>query len=414
MAETLADTVNNVAQAYQYKQELLHLGNSETPIADTAKDYKSPYYLYDLRGVQDRCRLYLEATKNVQSFFAIKANANGRVLKVLREAGLGCDVVSGGELKRAIEFGFSPGKIVFSGVGKTTSEIEEALRAKVLQLNAESVPELLRIQQIALRLGRNGVRVALRYNPDVDAKTHKYISTGLRENKFGLADEELAEAVALFQAKSLPNLELTGLSMHLGSQLTDANVLREGVQKLVKKATTLREKFPDLKVVDIGGGLGIDYESPSFAKEHALIKEYKNILSTEVGDGSWQLQAEPGRFLVGRFSCLVGQVQYIKVRSDRQFVVLDCGMNHLMRPALYQATHRLMPLRVKAEDQAAAQVYDVVGPICESTDVFLRQVKLPRMREGDLVAIMDTGAYGFTLANQYNLHALPEERFLTF
>ncbi len=397
-----------LASHYNSQGEL-KLGLSSTPLLKMIDGYERPFYLYDLKGLRARAKIYAQHTRSAKSFFAIKANANREILKVLREEGLGCDVVSGGELEVALNAGFKADEIVFSGVGKTLAEVKLAFQKGIHQINAESVPELVRLQKVASSQPAGAqMRVALRYNPDVNVHTHKYISTGLKENKFGMADEELSEALALFQNGQLPNLTFVGLSMHLGSQILDVSSVRDGVKRLVQKSVELRSQFSTVDIIDIGGGIGIDYRSDSYQAELTLLKIYEDILTTEI-PSSFKAEAEPGRILVARSGVLISQVQYIKIRNDRTFVVLDAGMNHLMRPALYQAVHRVLPLQKRS---SSVRRYDIVGPICESTDVFARDFEMSEVVEGDFVALMDAGAYGRSMSSGYNQHHLPEEKFL--
>ncbi len=404
--------IGGLASHYNSQGELC-LGLARDPLLTQVKaDYERPFYIYDLQGLRARAKLYRQSVATAKSFYAVKANTNREILRVLHEEGFGCDVVSGGELERALDAGFLPQQIVFSGVGKTLSEVRLAFERGIYQINAESVPELLRLQQIAalkLSSSKNPLRVALRYNPDVNVNTHKYISTGLKENKFGMADEELTEALLLFANGQFPDLTLVGLSMHLGSQIRELDSIQEGLRRLVQKTGDLQSRFSTIDTLDVGGGLGIDYHSDSFESELTMLKTYGQILKTEIPK-NLQAETEPGRILVARSGALIAQVQYVKIRNDRRFLVLDAGMNHLMRPALYQAHHRVQPLKINS---AKVQKYDVVGPICESSDVFGRNFTMNEVKEGDFVAILDAGAYGHSMANTYNLHQMPEERFLS-
>jgi diaminopimelate decarboxylase len=376
------------------------------PVVDLVKTEGTPLYIYDIDDVLMRVKkLKASFQRPIEIHYAMKANFHPYLLKVLARAGVGTDVVSGGELKWALENGHRPEHIVFSGVGKTREEIRLALENEVGQINVESPEELRRIGEIARSLHKK-IRVAFRMNPDVSAATHPYIQTGFRENKFGMDLSfmpELKEILSNYPAE----LELYGLTLHIGSQIRDLKALKEAVLKTKTVWKALQAEGYDLKTFDVGGGLGIDYHDFAAADEMKLIEDYGREMSEALADlGEIRLLLEPGRILVARMGLLVGEVQYIKKTPYKNFAVLNTGMHHLMRPALYQAHHRLLPLTESAEE---LETYDVVGPICESSDVIGHDRRLPRLKAGDFLAVADAGAYGYSMASRYNLHEMPKE-----
>lgn len=387
----------------EYVNNELCLGPLKKPLLPLVQNYMRPIYVYDLDFIGQRYQTMSSALKNVRLFYAMKANSNPGVLQKLRTQGAGADVVSLGEIKRALESGFLPQDIVYSGVGKTRHEISEALRLDIFQINVESIPELERIGQVARELGRKA-QVALRLNPDVDIKTHPYIATGLKDNKFGM---ELSLIPVLIQVlkKYADAVELVGVSLHLGSQMLEFSGYKEGLEKLKKVYLDLKKDFPSLRRFDFGGGLGIFYDRDDLPLEESLLKEYAQITLQTLGDLGCELQSEPGRWLVAHCGVLLTQVQYVKETSTKTFVIVDAGMNHLIRPSLYEASHRIEPLKKSSE----AMVVDIVGPICESSDFFAKERSLPKVQEGDFLAILDSGAYGYSMASVYNLQELPLE-----
>lgn len=362
---------------------------------------KTPFYVYDIQGIRNRAAEYRSAFAwsdvRAHVHYALKANSNREVLKAILSQGCGADVVSGGEYQRALECGFSPTSIVFSGVAKTRDEIELVLAKGIKTLNVESVSELKRVIQIAQEKNRKGVPLLLRVNPNVDAKTHPNITTGLRENKFGLDMTDVPQALDLI-SQSAGQVTLKGFAMHIGSQLLDISAITEGVQRVLELFASLRGRFSDLSILDAGGGLGISYRG----EKAPSLFEYSRSLYNLVKDKNVDLFIEPGRSMVGAFGLLVTEVQYVKKTPHKTFVIVDTGMHHFMRPALYQGYHGIVNLSRKSD---AKMVVDVVGPICESTDVLARDREISEVQEGDRLALCDTGAYGFVLANSYNLHA---------
>ena len=369
-------------------------------VTDLVRDHGSPLYVYsasrmrdNVNALKDACESALPADRQPLIAFATKANSNLAVLNLFAQMGLGADVVSGGELHRAIRAGIDPGKIVFSGVGKNDDEITAALDHGILQINVESEPELNRIADIARRKNKRA-RVAFRLNPDVDAGTHEKITTGRDDNKFGLP---AARVAALYQqAQSDMFLDPVGISLHIGSQLTSLEPYAEAFQKLSDFVYELRNNGMDVRRTDLGGGLGIVYEdedAPCLNSYAALIRDLVLPLNTEI-------ILEPGRLLVGKAGLLASRVLYVKETDTHRYLVLDAGMNDLMRPALYDAFHAIRPAGPQRE--GAYMTYDVVGPVCETSDTFARARSLPPLYHNDVVAIMDTGAYGASMGSTYN------------
>jgi diaminopimelate decarboxylase len=338
--------------------------------------------------------------------YALKANTNATLVKVLHAAGAGVDVVSLGELEHALHLGFAPEKIVFSGVGKSAQELHRAVEVDIAQINIESLPELLRLLRIC-QAEHKTARVAVRLNPDVEAKTHPYIQTGFRDNKFGVDEATLPELLDVI-ANHPAHLSLQGLTLHIGSQIRDLQAFREAFKKTKFLWLALKKRFANLCTLDIGGGLGIDYTAAASDADARALKAYLQLVGEELGDlpEDVRLLAEPGRILVARCGLLICQVEYIKQTAFKNFAIVNTGMHHLLRPALYQAHHRIERVSGGA---GAPVVYDVVGPICESSDTLGRARPLARLAEGDKLAVFDAGAYGAVMACQYNLHDKPRE-----
>ncbi|MBO6519360.1 MAG: diaminopimelate decarboxylase [Rhodospirillales bacterium] len=365
-------------------------------VADIADTVGTPFYCYSTATLTRHYTVFDEALAGTdhQVYFAVKANGNIGVLATLARLGAGADIVSIGEMHRAHAAGIPSSKIVFSGVGKTADELRAALAAGVHQINVESLPELHLLSEIAAGMGVDAP-VAIRVNPDVDAKTHKKITTGLSENKFGIAWEQ-AEAV-FAEAASLPGIDVVGVAVHIGSQLTDLAPYRAAYTKVRGLVETLRGQGHDIRVVDLGGGLGIPYDAenpPSPADYGAMVKEV-------TGDLGCQLGFEPGRMICGNAGILVSSVIYVKEGVDRSFLILDAAMNDLIRPAMYEAHHTVVPVREPATGDNMVPV-DIVGPICESGDTFAKARMMPRAAAGDLVAFRSAGAYGAVMASTYN------------
>jgi diaminopimelate decarboxylase len=366
----------------------------DVAVREIAERVGTPAYIYSARTLRRHFRVLREAFKGTDTIicFAMKALSNLSILKLFSDLGAGFDIVSAGELMRCLKAGADPGKIVFSGVGKTDAEIETALNADILMINLESRPELHRVSEVARRLHRRA-RVSLRVNPDLDPGTHPHISTGHRDSKFGIPLSQVREYYA--EARALPNLELIGLSTHIGSQITETSPFVEAAQKVAAIVADLRADGMELKYLDLGGGLGIPYqEEPPEPAEYAAA-----ILGPLRGLGV-RIIIEPGRVLVGNAGILVTRVLYVKETDVKRFVVVDGAMNDLIRPVLYEAYHEIRP--VEQRRPSAMQTADVVGPVCESGDFFARERELPEVEGGDLLAVMSAGAYGFVMASNYN------------
>jgi diaminopimelate decarboxylase len=357
----------------------------------------TPAYVYSRAALLDSYHAYDRAFAEIPHIicYAVKANSNLGVISSLARAGAGADIVSGGELYRALRAGVPPKKVIFSGVGKTRDEMREALKAEILMFNVESVSELRALDEVARAMGVRAP-IALRVNPDVDPETHPYIATGLKSAKFGIP---IAEAHRTYEvAQALPGLEVIGVQMHIGSQLTKTSPFADAVARVVSLAKHLRESGIAVALVDFGGGLGIRYRDET-VPTHA---EYAQSLVTMLRElGGVTVLLEPGRSIVGNAGLLLTRVLYRKEASAKTFVVVDAAMNDLIRPAFYDAYHHIRPVR-EERTTAAAETVDVVGPICESGDFLAKNRTLPRAEEGDLLGIMSAGAYGFAMASNYN------------
>ncbi|MGZ3768880.1 MAG: diaminopimelate decarboxylase [Bdellovibrio sp.] len=387
----------------EYINNELHFGPFKKPLLPLCANYARPIYAYDLDFIALRYQTLSRALRGVKLFYAVKANPNFEVLSKFKSLGAGADVVSLGEIKRALESGFEVNDIVYSGVGKTRHEISEALKLGIYQINVESLPELKRVGELAKAAGKKA-SVALRLNPDIDIKTHPYIATGLKNNKFGMELSLIPQLVSCL--KEFPeSLKLVGISLHLGSQMLEFAGYKEALNKLKKVFVNLQNDFPTLRRFDFGGGLGIFYDRLDLELEQSLLNDYAQITLETLGDLKCELQSEPGRWLVGHAGVLIAEVQYIKETSAKKFVILDSGMNHLIRPSLYEAEHTILPL-IKKEETVKV---DVVGPICESSDFFAKDITMNAVAEGEFVAILDAGAYGYSMASVYNLQELPLE-----
>jgi diaminopimelate decarboxylase len=382
-----------------YRGNTLYI--DELPLSDIASQFGTPAYVYSEQALTDSFNAYRQAFSAMDPLicFAIKANSNLSILQHFARLGAGFDIVSGGELARVLAAGADAAKVVFSGVGKTEAEMEAALNAGIFCFNVESVNELSRLSQVAARLGKVAP-ISLRVNPDVDAQTHPYISTGLKDNKFGIAFDAALQTYV--QASRLPNLKIVGIDCHIGSQLTDATPVIDALERLLTLVDQLSSAGITLHHLDIGGGLGICYsdETPPDLQQFAA------ALQTRLAGRGLQLVMEPGRSLVGNAGVLITRLEYLKLGDSKNFAVVDAAMNDLMRPSLYAAYHAILPAEKHAG--VAAQTVDVVGPICESGD-FLGKERELALHEGDLLAIMSCGAYGSTMASNYNTRARAAE-----
>ncbi len=388
---------------FLYRNGELHA--EEVRVADIVAAVGTPLYIYSTATLTRHYRVFDEALSGMPHLiaYAVKANGNLAVLKTLGDLGAGMDVVSEGEFRRALAAGVPGGRVVFSGVGKTADEIAFALAHNVRQLNVESFEELELVSQVAVAHNATAP-VALRVNPDVDAKTHAKIATGKSENKFGIPISRAREAYA--RAKSLPGIEVIGVDVHIGSQLTDLAPFESAFAKVAELTTLLREDGHDIRRIDLGGGLGIPYRQANEAPP--LPFDYGALIKRTVGDLGCEIEIEPGRLIAGNAGILVGQVIYRKQGEGREFLVLDAAMNDLIRPAMYDAWHDIVPLKEPAPGVEKAEI-DVVGPICESGDTFAKARPLPRLEAGDLVAFRSAGAYGAVMSSEYNGRRLVPE-----
>lgn len=375
------------------------LSCEDVSLADIAGSVRTPTYVYSYATVQRHFRVFDAAFGNIAHLvcFSAKANTSGAVLAALGHLGAGADIVSGGELFRARRAGIDARKIVFSGVGKQAQEIEEALRQSILLFNVESEAELVSIDRIAARVGLRAP-VALRVNPDVDPKTHPYIATGLRESKFGVS---LAEARGIYEkAKGLSHLDVCGIDCHIGSQLTSVSPFLDSMTAVAGLARELYREGVDLRYFDIGGGLGIRYadESPPTPDEYgAAVRS----LVGQLHDLPLTIISEPGRVIMGNAGVLLTRVLYVKHQDEKCFIIVDAAMNDLVRPSLYGSFHDIWPVS-EARGDAPVVTADVVGPICESGDFLARGRKMALPQQGDLLALMSAGAYGFAMSSSYN------------
>jgi diaminopimelate decarboxylase len=368
----------------------------EVPLDDIARRFGTPCYVYSRAAIESAYREYESALRGRDSLvcYSVKANSNLAVLALLARLGAGFDIVSGGELARVLAAGGDARKTLFSGVGKTEAEIELALQENVLCLNLESESELSRVAAVARRLRRRAP-VAFRVNPDIDARTHPYISTGLRETKFGIAYDEAERIYAA--AARVPEVELVGIGCHIGSQMTSAAPFVDAAGRIAALADRLARAGIALKHIDIGGGIGIRYRDETPEPIGAFLDGALGMLAGR----SETLIVDPGRSIVGNAGVLLGRVEYVKPGTARNFVVVDAAMNDLPRPALYGAWHEVRAVR-EPESGARAAVYDVVGPVCESADFLAKERSLSAPREGDLLALMSAGAYGMAMSSNYN------------
>ena len=363
-------------------------------LSDVAKEFGTPSYVYSRATVERHWHAFDEAFSSLPHCvcYAVKANSNLAILNILARLGSGFDIVSGGELTRVLAAGGRAEKIVFSGVGKTVTEINFALQEGIRCFNVESISELLRINKVASELNCKAP-VSIRVNPDVDAQTHPYISTGLKENKFGIAIGEAEEAY--LQAKEMTHIHIIGVDCHIGSQLTSVEPFVDALQRVLTLIDRLTELGIHLRHLDIGGGLGIIYKE----ELPPTPGEYAKALTSLLIDRKLEVLMEPGRAIVGNAGVLLTRVEYLKTTEDRQFAIVDAGMNDLLRPALYQSWQAIQA--VKINHNITHQKYDIVGPVCETGD-FLGKGRVLAIQENDLLAVKSAGAYGFTMSSNYN------------
>jgi diaminopimelate decarboxylase len=363
------------------------------PVNKMVERVGSPFYVYSKEKLITNFNSFKSYFNEIDHLicFAVKSNSNIGILNILAEIGAGFDIVSGGELERVISAKGDPKKIVFSGVGKTEDEIRLAISHDILAFNVESESELLRIQYVAKSLNKKA-SISIRVNPNVDAKTHPYISTGLKDNKFGVNEEE---AIKMYKkASKLDAIEIKGIDCHIGSQITDLNPFKDAIKKLVALIDYLKSININIDHVDIGGGLGICYKN----ENPPTFEEYSKVVYKLLKDKNIKIIFEPGRALVANVGALITKVEYIKKNEDKKFAITDAAMNDLMRPALYDAFHNIINLSLS---KSKKQQFDIVGPICETSD-FLGKNRMLSLEEGNILAILDAGAYGMTMSSNYN------------
>jgi len=377
---------------FTYKNNELYA--EDVPVKELVKEFGTPLYIYSYGTLIRHIRAYEEAFCEVPHIicYAVKANSNLAILSLFAELGIGADIVSGGELFRALKAGIKPFRIIFAGVGKTEEEIEYALKNDILMFNVESELELHKINEIAKKLKKQA-RVALRINPDIDPKTHKYIATGLRTSKFGIP---IGKAIEYYKiAKSLENIKVIGIHKHIGSQITETDAYVEALRKILELYEKLAQADVNIEYIDIGGGLGITYKD----EEPPHPKELADALIPLVKNQKGKLIIEPGRSIVGNAGILVTKVLYTKQTDVKNFVIVDAGMNDLMRPTLYGSYHEILPVHPKKKQKIVA---DIVGPICESGDFLAKDREIERVSPGEYLAVMSAGAYGFSMSSNYN------------
>jgi diaminopimelate decarboxylase len=368
------------------------------------RELPTPFYFYDLDVLRNTLDIIKRESEKygIKVHYAVKANSNPHILKIISSYGYGADCVSMNEIERAISTGFRSSEIVFAGVGKTDRDIEAALAAKISCFNCESLPEIEVINSLALRHSVVA-NIALRINPNIEAYTHKYITTGLEESKFGINIQELDKVLS--HISNLKNISLKGIHFHIGSQITRMSAFKKLCTKINKLQKYFLSHNIELQIINVGGGLGIDYENP---EKTAGFHEYFTLLHELIDLYPGQeLHVEPGRSVIAQCGSLISKVLYIKQGVNTRFAIIDAGMTDLIRPALYQAIHKIENLSSKGKINR----YDIVGPICESSDTFARYTRLPETKRGDIIAIRSTGAYGEVMASRYNLRDLPPSYF---
>lgn len=384
-----------------YREGRLHA--EDVPVNTIAEQLQTPVYCYSATALHRNYQSYIRQFKTDKALvcYAVKANSNQAIIRALGKMGAGADVVSEGELRRALLAGIPAEKIVYSGVAKTPGEMRFALQQDIYQFNVESEPELELLNQVALSEGKQAP-VAFRINPDIDARTHAKISTGKASNKFGIPWTRAHEAYA--RAAELPGIRVQGIDMHIGSQLTQLEPFEQAFRCLADLTTELRSLGHEISVLDIGGGLGIDYRDGS--QSPPALSDYAGLANDILGNLDCRIIIEPGRSLVGDIGILISRVIYVKQGERDNFLIIDAGMNDLLRPSMYDAYHEIVPCFIR---EGEPETYQVVGPICETGDTFARDRVLPPLQAGDLVAIKNAGAYGAVMASSYNTRPLVPE-----
>jgi diaminopimelate decarboxylase len=388
---------------FNYRGGILHA--EDVAIPEIASAVGTPFYLYSTATLTRHFGLFTEALAGMDHLicYAVKANSNLAVLKLMGDLGAGMDVVSGGEYARARAAGVPGDKIVFSGVGKTRAEMRMALEGGIRQFNLESEPEMLALSEVAVAMGVT-VPVTLRVNPDVDARTHAKIATGRSENKFGIPISRARAAYAATAAQ--PGLQVVGIDVHIGSQLTDLDPFRQAYAKVAELTRQLRADGHTISRLDLGGGLGIPYERSNTAPPLPI--EYGQVIRETVGDLGCEIEIEPGRLIAGNAGIMVSSVIYVKQGEGRKFLIVDSAMNDLVRPSMYDAHHDIVPV-IDGPPGAPQEPFDIVGPVCESGDTFARGRNLPLLAADDLIAFRSAGAYGAVMASEYNSRPLIPE-----
>lgn len=394
------DRISSPAVSGFFRDEKGELTCDGVSVAKIASEVRTPLYVYSRAAIEESFRRFDAAFAPVRHLvcYAAKANSNLSILRLLSSLGAGADVVSGGELRAALECGFAPDRIVFSGVGKTDAEIRDGVSAEILAFNAESEREIEKIDAAARAQGKQA-RVALRVNPDIDAKSHPYISTGLKHNKFGVDISAAREIYA--RTRRRPNVRMTGVQAHIGSQILETEPLAETARELAALTRTLSADGFEIETVDIGGGVGIEGRGAGLSPE-----TYAAAVLPQLSGFSFKVLIEPGRAIVGPAGALVTRVLYVKSNGPKRFVVTDAGMNDLIRPPLYGAIHDIESV---GRPRGHAITADVVGPICETSDFFARDLTLPEPEENELLAIRDAGGYGFAMSSNYNFRGRAAE-----
>ena len=389
----------NYCEHLDYKKDDLFLENIKC--TKLAKNYGTPTYCYSVNEIRNRFLLFKDKLKELNPLilFAMKSNYNPNIISILSNLGCGVDVVSKGEIEIALSAGVCPKKIVFSGVGKTDEEITFALKKNILQLNVESIEELVEIEKLSKKYKKK-IEISLRVNPDIDANTHKKISTGNYGDKFGIPHENIIDIFKTF--KNNDNVKINGLAIHIGSQIIEINPFKKAFKKLRKIVKSLKKNKFNIKKIDLGGGIGINYSN----NKVICLDEYKNQIKKNFSDLNVEIILEPGRFLVGPAGILLTKVIRVKNVDNQKFLILDSGMNDLIRPSMYNAYHEILPVKLTKKKITK---YDVVGPICESGDIFAKNRGLFEIKKGDLLAICSVGAYGTCMTSYYNCRTPPKE-----
>ncbi|MGL4722015.1 MAG: diaminopimelate decarboxylase [Desulfovibrionaceae bacterium] len=384
----------------QYKNEILHIDT--VSLEELIKMYPTPFYIYSLSHIEKQRKRFIAAFDGMKYIicYAVKANNNTEILKYFAHHAIGADIVSGGELAKVLDVGINNQYIVYSGVGKTKEEIADALDAKILFFNVESKEELYTIAKIA-KMKNTKAPIAIRVNPDVSPKTHPYIATGLLESKFGIS---LEEALSLYkEAAVMDSIEILGIDCHIGSQILELSIFAEVFEYLVALYTALQKEGITIRYIDIGGGLGIAYKREEV---DADVEYYASLVRKYFSHLDVTIVFEPGRFLVGTAGVLITQVLYRKKNSKKEFIIVDTGMNDILRPALYDAYHDILPIK---ENNGPCRQVDIVGPVCESSDFLAKGREFPHVEQGEYLAICTAGAYGHTLSSEYNMRKKPRE-----